>query len=483
MAQALYRKYRSQSLDEIVGQNHIISVLKKSLEANLISHAYLFTGPRGVGKTSVARILASNINQLKSGESCLDIIEIDAASNNSVEDIRDLREKAQIAPASAPKKIYIIDEVHMLSRSAFNALLKTLEEPPEHVVFILATTDPDKLPATVISRTQHFAFRSFPADIIAKQLSLIAEKENIKIEPDVLDIIANQANGGMRDAISLLDQISSLGRSGKKNELITVGLVTDMLGLAPVDAIKDLIKASVDGDFTKIKNLLRDLSYQGIYGATLLDQLLSQILKESQNQPTLINLLSELSKLNKKEAFLDIRLFTMLSLFNPSPSITANKAPSVNISSKSTAQKSQAKQKSVPLIATPAAVIKELPVEKVAPKAVKKSSTPMDIKDFNWEEIINQAKEKQVALGSLVVKCKHELATDENKLILYTINKFNKKKLDDRKYLPLIYEILNDMGLGDLTIETVPSGPPLKSGREKQIANIMGGGEVVEVDI
>ena len=474
MAQALYRKYRSQSLDEIVGQNHIISVLKKSLEANLISHAYLFTGPRGVGKTSVARILASNINRLKPGESCLDIIEIDAASNNSVEDIRDLREKAQIAPANAPKKIYIIDEVHMLSRSAFNALLKTLEEPPEHVVFILATTDPDKLPATVISRTQHFAFRSFPADTIAKQLSLIAEKEDIKIEPDVLDIIAGQANGGMRDAISMLDQISSLGRSGKKNDLITTALVTNMLGLAPVDVINQLITASINGDFTKIKSLLGELSHQGIYGATLLDQLLSQTLKESQNQPTLINLLSELSKLNKKDAFLDVRLFTILSLFNPDPNISLNTK---------TSSQPQAKQKTVSLVATPAAVIKELPVEKVAPKAVKKPSAPMNIKDFNWGEIINQAKEKQVALGSLVVKCKHELVTDENKLILYTINKFNKKKLDDPKYLPLIYEILNDMGLSDLTIETIPFGPPLKSGREKQIANIMGGGEAVEVDI
>ena len=150
MSQALYRKYRSRSLDEVLGQDHVTNILRRALEQGKIAHAYLLTGPRGVGKTSVARILAHEINQLPYDEeaSHLDIIEIDAASNNGVDDIRALREKAQVAPVSAPKKIYIIDEVHMLSKPAFNALLKTLEEPPAHVVFILATTDADKLPAT-----------------------------------------------------------------------------------------------------------------------------------------------------------------------------------------------------------------------------------------------------------------------------------------------------------------------------------------------
>jgi len=162
MSKALYRKYRSKSLDEVIGQNHVTDILGRAIKQGRISHAYLLTGPRGVGKTSIARILAHEINKIPYDDDTtnLDIIEIDAASNNGVEDVRDLREKVQIAPVAALKKIYIIDEVHMLSKAAFNALLKTLEEPPEHVVFILATTDVDKLPATIVSRTQRFSFRA-----------------------------------------------------------------------------------------------------------------------------------------------------------------------------------------------------------------------------------------------------------------------------------------------------------------------------------
>src|SRR6476620_3167321 len=161
MGKALYRKYRSRALKDVVGQEHVTTLLSNAIKSGKTAHAYLFTGPRGVGKTSIARILAHEINELKYDDESvhLDIIEIDAASNNGVEDIRDLRDRVQITPVSAKKKIYIIDEVHMLSKQAFNALLKTLEEPPEHVVFILATTDIDKVPETIISRTQRHTFR------------------------------------------------------------------------------------------------------------------------------------------------------------------------------------------------------------------------------------------------------------------------------------------------------------------------------------
>src|SRR5680860_1377762 len=192
MSKALYRKYRSKTLDEVIGQKHITDILSRAISQGRVSHAYLLTGPRGVGKTSVARILAHEINNLPYDEdnTSLDIIEIDAASNNGVEDVRDLREKVQIAPISASKKVYIIDEVHMLSKAAFNALLKTLEEPPEHIVFILATTNVEKLPATIISRTQRFSFRPIGVDDAIKHLANIAKQEKINITEGALKLIA-----------------------------------------------------------------------------------------------------------------------------------------------------------------------------------------------------------------------------------------------------------------------------------------------------
>ena len=242
MSQALYRKYRSKSLADVVGQDHITDILTRALKSGRIAHAYLFTGPRGVGKTSIARILAHEINQLPYDDESnhLDIIEIDAASNNGVEDVRDLREKVQIAPVSAAKKVYIIDEVHMLSKPAFNALLKTLEEPPEHIVFILATTDVEKLPATIISRTQRYGFRAITTEDAVKHLQHIAKEEKLKISEDALKLIAERGDGSFRDSISLLDQLSSLADD---KDGITAALIESSLGLAPVTIIDSLLDA------------------------------------------------------------------------------------------------------------------------------------------------------------------------------------------------------------------------------------------------
>src|SRR5579872_6827852 len=191
MGQVLYRKYRSKKLSEIVGQEHITKTLNEALKKGTISHAYLFTGPRGVGKTSIARILAHEVNNLPYDEDVnnIDIIEIDAASNRRIDEIRDLREKVHIAPSSAKYKVYIIDEVHMLTKEAFNALLKTLEEPPEHVIFILATTEAHKLPETIVSRTQRYNFKPIDDKDIAGHLAMIAKREGIKAEPEALKAI------------------------------------------------------------------------------------------------------------------------------------------------------------------------------------------------------------------------------------------------------------------------------------------------------
>ena len=223
--QALYRKWRPQKFEDMVGQTAVTKTLKNAIIHHKTSHAYLFTGPRGTGKTSAAKIFAKAINCLnpQEGEPCNecllckgitegtigDVIEIDAASNNGVEEIRDIRDKARYAPTQATYKVYIIDEVHMLSTGAFNALLKTLEEPPKNVIFILATTEPHKIPATIISRTQRFDFRRITNDEIIQRLRYILEQEEIAYEEEALSVIARCANGGMRDALSLLDQVIS----------------------------------------------------------------------------------------------------------------------------------------------------------------------------------------------------------------------------------------------------------------------------------
>ena len=223
MYQALYRKYRPTVFDDVVGQNVVVNTLKNAIKYNHINHAYLFSGPRGTGKTTIAKIFARSVNcsepvdgvacgKCKSclysfSKECMDIIEIDAASNNGVDEIRELRSKVNILPSELKYKVYIIDEVHMLSIGAFNALLKTIEEPPEHVIFILATTDPEKIPATIISRCQWYSFKKICNDDIVKRLAEIVADENIKVDDKVLHKIAQTSDGGLRDAIGLLDKL------------------------------------------------------------------------------------------------------------------------------------------------------------------------------------------------------------------------------------------------------------------------------------
>lgn len=251
-AQALYLKYRPHTFDEVEGQAHITRTLKKAIAQNRVAHAYLFTGPRGTGKTTTARLLAKGVNCLSENgdkpdntcanciavneERLLDLIEIDAASNTSVDDVRDLRDKVDFRPGEAKFKVYIIDEVHMLSNAAFNALLKTLEEPPPHVIFVLATTDPQKIPATVISRVQRFDFRRLTLKEIIERLNEIAAKENLKIEPAALELIARQATGSMRDAISMLDQLTAF--SGDE---IKLSEVQGLLGAVPSQVVGGLV--------------------------------------------------------------------------------------------------------------------------------------------------------------------------------------------------------------------------------------------------
>lgn len=271
MSRALYRKYRSTSLAEVVGQDHITDILTRALKAGRIAHAYLLTGPRGVGKTSIARILAHEINQLPYNEdtSHLDIIEIDAASNNGVEDVRDLREKVQLAPVSASKKVYIIDEVHMLSKNAFNALLKTLEEPPPHVKFIFATTEIRKVPVTVLSRCQRFDLRRIDAETLSAYYKTICEKEGVQADDEALTLIARAADGSARDGLSMLDQSIALSQGH-----VTAQSVKDMLGLADRSLVLDLFEKSVTGQCEAALEIMDDLYRKGADPSVIIGDLL-----------------------------------------------------------------------------------------------------------------------------------------------------------------------------------------------------------------
>lgn len=286
---ALYRKYRPTKLSQVIGEEQVVKPLENALKQGKISHAYLFTGPRGCGKTSVARIFAHEINKFKYEieDNYIDIIEIDAASNTGVDNIRELREKAIIAPVKGKYKVYIIDEVHMLTKSAFNALLKTLEEPPESVIFIMATTDAYKVPITITSRAQVFNFQLASPEVMQKHLESIAKSEKIDITPDALEIIVQRGGGSFRDSISLLDQISTL--SDKK---ITKDVVLSALGLPDQELIDKLLTAYSKKDAKTITNLLKSELNNGSKPEILAENLIKTIIGDP--RPELLPLLEKL---------------------------------------------------------------------------------------------------------------------------------------------------------------------------------------------
>ena len=272
--QALYRKWRPHTFAEVIGQEHVTRTLRNALAGGRVSHAYLFTGPRGTGKTSMARLLAKGVNCLGEGgeKPCgtcricqavdegrlIDLIEIDAASNRGIDEMRDLREKVGFRPNEARYKLYIIDEVHMLTEPAFNALLKTLEEPPAHVIFVLATTEPHKIPATIISRCQRFDFRRIPLAEIARWLTHIATQEGQSVEAPALEYIARQGGGSLRDSISLLDQLSAYG-----GEAVTLAQVHSVLGTAASQSLVGLMDCLIRGDLARGLELINQSVWDG----------------------------------------------------------------------------------------------------------------------------------------------------------------------------------------------------------------------------
>ena len=491
MSRALYRTYRSRSLDEIVGQSHITRILQRAIASGHIAHAYLLTGPRGVGKTSIARILAHEINGLPyTDESThLDIIEIDAASNNSVEDIRDLRDKVQIAPTSSPKKIYIIDEVHMLSKSAFNALLKTLEEPPEHVVFILATTDADKLPATILSRVQRFNFRAISPRDAAKHLAFIAKQEKIAITPDALELIAEQGKGSFRDSISLLDQLRSLS-----DETIDRAMVAEVLGLAQDELVEGLLAAYATADIGRAAQLIDEAEAAGTPAELLAEQLLGIARQRVIEDASLLPLLDKLLAV-PRAGWPRIALLTALASraappvaarhHQPSPSTVSEPVASYT---RSPAPSSQAPPSDPPRQKTNAAASAEqpptpsasatdhTPAEQSASPANDEtsvaSSTPVD---FPWEQFLDAV--GVVGARTYLTKAGH--VYDGQILTIYAGKKFAKMQID--RALPTLSAALHRLGI-TAEIAILATSKPPKDRQKAAILAMMGGGEEITIN-
>lgn len=457
---ALYRKYRPTKIADVIGQEQVTKPLASALKSGKISHSYLFTGPRGCGKTSVARIFAHEVNHFpyEVEDSYTDIIEIDAASNTGVDNIRELREKAAIAPSKGKYKIYIIDEVHMLSKSAFNALLKTLEEPPRHVIFIMATTDAYKVPITITSRAQVYNFQLAPPNIMLKHLQSIAKKEKINIDDDALSIIVSRGGGSFRDSISLLDQISTLS----SDKPIAKKMVEDALGLPEEENCRSLLDAYLAKDHDRIINLLKETLSSGIKPEILAENLIKKIIDTG--SPELFPLLAKLPEV--KSPFAEAKILLAFLEAAPTPTTFIPPRPS------SRASATAAPKSKPPILSEPSPKTTPTPAE----NEDRTTTTPAS-DNFDWETYKNTVAEVNLGIASTLGKCTYNF--DGNNLQIIAERKIHKTILSSTNNIKVLQKYLPPgitLEIGDAT-ELTKNDQKLN-----QISDIMGNVTEVKPD-
>lgn len=495
----LYRKYRPTKLEDVVGQEQVTSVLANAIKSGKISHAFLFIGPRGTGKTSVARILAHAVNgfDYQVEDSYLDIIEIDAASNTGVDNIRELREKAVIAPTKGKYKVYIIDEVHMLTKSASNALLKTLEEPPEHVIFIMATTDAHKVPITISSRTQVHTFKLARPEVMLAHLKEISQAEGIKITNEALEIVVRRGGGSFRDSLSLLDQVAAIS-----DQEITAEVLGHALGLPQEEVIHQLLDSYEKRDSNQVHQLLKDLLGSDVRPEILVSELIETIIAQPKTE--LLPLLAKLPEVSPPFpeaklllAFLGENSTSGMQSAQPSSLQTAQKvmqttpkspnpvatAHETSAAAPETPAKSPAPSHPVPTHITPKPPLNtpktQKPSENPGPEASQSTLKPViSAEHFDWNGFLERIQDLNLAIYSQLAKVEYEF--DGKTLHIYPTQKFTKTILEKPNNTKILTDNLTNI---ELVIHEIGAHKTPEDSSISQISAIMGNIQEVNGDL
>ena len=506
-AQALYRKWRPRTFDEVVGQGHVTHTLQNALPSGRISHAYLFTGPRGTGKTSMGRLLAKAVNCLSTEDNkpcnqcricqainegrLLDLIEVDAASNRGIDEVRSIREKVNFRPNEARYKVYILDEAHMLTEPAFNALLKTLEEPPSHVIFVLVTTEPRKIPDTILSRCQRFDFRRIPLQDMIGHLKHIAEQEGLAVEPTALELIARSATGSMRDAVSLLDQLISYG-----GEDVTLAQVQSVLGAVASQAVGELVDQLVARNAAKGLDVINRVVGDGVdprqFNRQVVEYLRELLLVKVGDDSSLVRVTPEaLQEMKGQAAQLSIReLVKIVRLFNQAgidlKASTQSQLPLelafVDATLGEEKKEEREEKKAAPSGARPGArtaprtparaqaasappsspasappkVIREK-ANKEEPKAVSTGlKLTLDTINSQWGRILGQTKLKNHSVEALLKSCQ-PVGVEGREVVLGFYYPFHKEKIEEARNKALVESVISQVVEGSCHIRCVLS--------------------------